>query len=126
MKHHLISYGGCTLEEQLRGVRPMLCHHLFSLAWPVVKQFRGDLYHDALWVEKYINVDEVGNGPVMHFYYGVREYGTAIGTNPEYIIRFGNDLLYKVTLINTNNGMWDAEICEIPATKEVMAVPTPG
>jgi len=83
-------YGWSTFAEAATTIRAGLFGVLANLAWPVVEQYRGDLFHDAGWLTRYVD------GPTT-FYFAVRECGTAIGTDLD-LVRYGNDRTYRVEL----------------------------
>jgi hypothetical protein len=55
--------------------------HLLALADGVIEHYRGDLFHDALWMEKHLH-DAGGM-----FYWAPRLTGTAIGTDRDLVLR---------------------------------------
>ncbi len=121
-KHRLISYLGSTLDEQLYGVTPALFHELATLAWPVVEHYRGDLYHDAHWLDHFVSGYPSWKGAMddvcTHFFYGVRQSGTSIGTDPRYVA-INSDKMYEITLTN-DDGKWDVEIEDITGDLSVL------
>ena len=63
--------------------------HLVKLAAPVMQRYWSDLYHDAMWVDKYVR------GERFSFYYSVGESGTGIGTDEVALYRANG---YRVTV----------------------------
>lgn len=51
---------------------------MIQLSGPVVKSYRTDFYHDAMWVNK-----NIASGEVTEWYYGYDECGTMIAWDPE-------------------------------------------
>lgn len=69
---------------------------LVKLAAPVVMHYVGDLWHDAMWLDKL-------QGP-GRFYFSVREYGTSIGENFD-LVRYSSQIMYTVEIL-TVDGEW--------------------
>ena len=78
---------------------------LIKLAMPIIKEYHGDLYYDAQWVEKWLEELATTSEP---FYYGVRVSGTHIGTDGN-IIADHNTGVYKLTIYNLDS-IWYVDI----------------
>lgn len=79
--------------------------HLMNLAVPVVKQFRSDWYHDALWLAEW------GSDPAP-FFFVVRESGTLIGRDERLLLsQVGK--AYKVTIALGDRNWWTMTIEEV-------------
>lgn len=105
---HLRSNYGQSAVESAHLVRAPLMGVLVDLARPVVRQYLSDHYYDAQWLSKYVQ------GP-MEFFYGVREYGTDIGTDQQLIERF-NEKAYLIELV-WSEGSWDVVVTTTKNTK---------
>lgn len=79
--------------------------HLVRLAAPVVKEYHGDLYHDAMWVKETIS------GPT-EFLFLVRHSGTHIGPSAQLMFDSlsTNAVLYRVSLSVDERGRWTLRI----------------
>lgn len=64
--------------DSIDVLRPRIFGILADIAWPVVYNYRSDLYHDAMWLNENLS------GPDC-FYFAVDESGTSIGTDPALI-----------------------------------------
>lgn len=64
---------------------------LLNLGLPLFTHYHSDLYHDALWLQKYLK------GPSIVFYFGIRPAGTSIGTDVE-LVRGYYAKAYRVTV----------------------------
>ena len=87
------------------GAQQTLFGELLKLAYPRVQHYHSDFYHDALWIKRYVTGE-------MEFYYGVREYGTHIGTDA-HLISAHNDVAYKVSVVREDR-VWYVVIDEVP------------
>lgn len=83
-------------KHVIMKLRIMLFGVLAQIAFPVVKQFQSDLYHDVHWIDQNVN------GP-MFFNYSVDEWGTYIGTD-DYVLT-GRKIPYRV-FITGDLGKW--------------------
>lgn len=70
--------------------RSLVFGHLVKLAAPVVKHYQSDLYHDAIWLSRYME------GATFSFYWSCDESGTAIGTQPAPL----REHAYRLTVSN--------------------------
>lgn len=81
--------------NESRSLRALLFGAMLDRADGVVKHYRSDLFHDALWIEKFVAGE-------MTWYWMVRTYGTHIGTDLGAAYRtWGKDadnVTYKMTL----------------------------
>lgn len=75
----------------VRGVASLVFGHLMKLALPVITAYHSDLYHDALWLDKYLA------GASFTFYWAVRETGTQIGTDESLFLNW--IAAYRLTVI---------------------------
>lgn len=87
------------------SVRAKVFGVLVRLAAPIVDHYHGDLYHDAHWLDDHVE------GP-MHFYFGVRDTGTAIGTDRDLIVKYNTDA-WRIDLTVTPRGKWEAHLTAI-------------
>lgn len=74
-------------ETDVRSAAQFIFAELLELARPIVLSYTSDLYHDALWLERYVR------GTEFSFVWSCDETGTAIGTDEklgvrEYAYRF--------------------------------------
>lgn len=85
-------------DGEARSLRALLFGAMLDRAESVVKHYRSDLFHDALWIEKYVASE-------MAWFWMVRTYGTHIGTDlGAAYTTWGKDadnVTYKVTLTKT-------------------------
>jgi len=92
-------------EEQGDAIRAALFGELVKVGHDVVKHYHSDIYHDATWVQEYVD------GP-MTFYYAVRDTGTSIGTDLALVDRIAAAATYRVDL-SENRGRWTVTIREV-------------
>ena len=59
--------------DSIEVLRPRVFGILADIAWPVVNNYRSDLYHDAMWLNENLSVPDC-------FYFAVDKSGTSIGT----------------------------------------------
>lgn len=71
--------------------RALLFGELVKLAAPAIKHYQSDLYHDAMWLSRYLK------GASFAFFWSVDESGTTIGTEPIGL----REHAYRVTVTNT-------------------------
>lgn len=71
-----------------------------------VKFNRGDLYHDALWIEEIIKGE-------IEFYYGVREAGTTITTEFDEEMYGVDEATYRINVYKAPNGGWRMGVHEV-------------
>ncbi len=91
-------YDSDVMDQRIFG-------HLVRLAAPVVKEYHGDLFHDALWVRDNIN------GPT-EFLFCVRHSGTNLGPNAQLMFDgLSHDaVLYRLSLSVDERGRWTLRI----------------
>ena len=78
-------------DELNESTKAMLFGVLAELAWPIIDNYKSDLYHDARWI------DEL-TGPAT-FYFSPRESGTWLSEEPWWMETTGyNDPTYELTL----------------------------
>jgi len=70
-----------------------------------LEHYHSDLFHDALWIGKYVN----GHGD--YFHYGANDMGTGIGTDDIHL-DFRSDLQLSVTVVNVER-VWYAMIVDV-------------
>lgn len=95
-----------TLRESLL---PRIFGHMVQLATPVVKEFHGDLFHDAEWLRK--NID----GPCS-FEFLVRTSGTNVGESARIMVNIGapGAILYRLTVaMEERRQSWSLTIEEV-------------
>jgi hypothetical protein len=90
-------------------VRSNLFGHLVKLAVPQIKSYHSDLYHDAHWIERNVQVAE--ENETMSFWFSPREMGTSIGEDRSYVETGSEHLYYG--LIYNHNGDWELLIIQI-------------
>ena len=78
--------------------RSMIFEKMMDLALPIVKHYRSDLFHDALWLKAIPDKSIV-------FYYTVRETGTWISTTDDGLNR--GDATYRITVTRAANDNWE-------------------
>ncbi|HSU36299.1 MAG TPA: hypothetical protein VLJ88_11635 [Propionibacteriaceae bacterium] len=89
-----LSDGDFTNENEARSIRALLFAAMLERAEPVVKHYRSDLFHDALWIHNHVNGE-------MTWHWLVRECGTNLNETADTMIRLGvgpHAVYYKVTL----------------------------
>lgn len=84
--------------------------YLVQLATPVVKEYHGDLFHDAMWLRENLT------GPGA-FLYCVRHSGTHIGPNAHLMIEglAYDAVLYNIEVFVERGGEWSLRIDLIKA-----------
>jgi hypothetical protein len=75
--------------------RAIIFEKMMELALPIVKSYRSDLYHDAIFLEN------LENRPTV-FYYMIRETGTTITDAP---YTAPGNTTFRITIEN-NDGDW--------------------
>jgi hypothetical protein len=102
-------------DEYLMG----LFYSILSAHPEVVQRFKTDLIHDGLWLERNIYNTPKDNVPIDMFYFGLREAGTLIGTDRDFV-KLTNTVLYeiKVTRRTENEVFGVAQQIEILSPKE--------
>lgn len=76
--------GGWSLDPDQCGAKSNAFERLLDLAIPVITNYRSDLYHDAIWLDRHIETakDPLSNELIapedLVFYFVVRDYGTHI------------------------------------------------
>lgn len=100
-----------SLQARVFGV-------LVELASGRVREYRSDLYHDALWLQRNLTTAEVrAAGGEWAFSYAAEEWGTAIGFDEEMVSRRGGDV-WRLTVRCDHpegDGLWTLEGVEIGA-----------
>lgn len=89
-------------QDGCDSIRAALFGKLLDLAFPIVEHYRGDIFRDALWIDRHVN------GP-CRFFYGVRDTGTSIGFSQRDVAAMDGNETYSVTLTE-NDGLWRAQI----------------
>lgn len=92
-KVHTLGVGQTDIAE----VRQFVFDHLLQLTDGVVKSYRSDLYHDAMWLREYLTEP-------MAFYFSVGECGTHIGTD-EALSRY-REHVYRCTVAVSDRRRW--------------------
>jgi hypothetical protein len=104
-------------EYHIGRARASLFGVLADLAWPHVEHYRSDLYHDAQWLEHYVQEP-------CEFYFGCDAWGTAIGMDKD-LVRISRknvwriELLCEASLHTVTTGTWYVRTTELPAVKVV-------
>ena len=70
-----LTYGG---GANLEGIGAALFAHLVRLAQPVLVAYRGDLYHDALWIAERLNAAHQAGQSRVRFWWSVEDTGTDV------------------------------------------------
>jgi hypothetical protein len=110
IQHRLIGFendGDYRLIEPAKG---LMFGKLVDLSIEVVQHYRSDYYHDAKWIQEHVD------GPST-FYYGFREWGTSIGTDPK-LVAYGNDKLFRVDLVLSEHE-WFVVLTEMDAPFQI-------
>jgi len=76
----LVGWG--TFEELASSIKSLTFGELVKLATPILTRYHSDLWHDAQWLEAYLEVN-IREGTV--WYFAADDSGTAIGTDASYI-----------------------------------------
>lgn len=95
----------CFEDTMSFSVRAKLFGVLVQLAAPVVEHYHGDLYHDVHWLDEHVE------GP-MHFFYGIRDTGTGIGTDRD-LVTSHNTLAWRIDLTVSPRGKWEVHLTAI-------------
>lgn len=99
--------GTVTWQDGHDSIRAKLFQNLLTLADETVTHYRGDLYHDAVWIDREVH------GPCT-FYFAVRSAGTSISFSKDDVTKMANDRLYEVTLTDDDGrGFWRVHIYEV-------------
>ena len=88
---------------ELRSLRVAVFGHLVGFAENVVKMHRGDLFHDAMWLDEWMTGEAVESDTGFTFCYGVRESGTGIGTDRALIESY-NDQSWRLNVRRNKRG----------------------
>ena len=97
-------------ESTLEAVRAALFGVLVGLARDTVKHYQSDLYHDAIWLHG------VAMRPMV-FFYGVRESGTDLSFDEDYVRQL-NTKIWRIELIRSDNGKWEAITTRLPEVSD--------
>lgn len=103
---HIVGQWG-TFEELKNSILPRIFGHMVVLASPVVKEYHGDLFHDAEWLRENVN------GPMVVDYL-VRTSGTNLGVSAQTMRAIGapGGVYYTLRLQSEDNRVWTLEIEE--------------
>lgn len=96
--------GWGTFEDLEGNIRALLFDQLLERALPVVKEYRSDLFHDAMWLREHLTSER------LEFDFMVRHSGTNIGTSASIQAEIGpgaGAILYRVRLLE-ERGAWSA------------------
>lgn len=105
-----------NFAEGSRPIRALLFGEMVRRAMPVMHEYQSDLFHDALWIEEYVN------GPTT-FDWLIRPSGTNLSTHPDpsqnmarigVRIGAGDGAVFYVVNVDVDRGMWFATFTEIP------------
>lgn len=112
METRFVCYGNwemshTTIKSKTFGV-------LVELSESRITNYRSDLWHDALWIDKFVT------GPTT-FEWVVRDYGTHIGEAAEVydIERHGAAIKYRFELERSDLDKWELTIYEMDTVKEI-------
>jgi hypothetical protein len=82
-----------------QSVKALMFGQLADLAWPIVNNYRSDLFHDAMWIEEFA-------GKPCTFYFAADDCGTSIGTDLKLVaLRSPDNNVWKIELQN-KDGAW--------------------
>lgn len=97
---HIVGQWG-TFEELKGSILPRMFGHMVVLATPVVREYHGDLYHDATWLRENVT------GP-LEFSYMVRTSGTNLGASADSMLSIGapGAVFYTLRLHSEDNRVW--------------------
>lgn len=104
--------GWTTFEDNATSIRALLFGAMVDRAFPVVQQYRSDLFHDARWIAENVT------GPTT-FDYVVRESGTNLGDSAKIAVKIGageSAKFYRVELVE-NRGLWSAVFTNVPLSQ---------
>ena len=96
-----------SAEENINSNRAHLFGYLVRLAQPIVTHFQSDLYHDVHWIDTHVNPGTWLRG--FHFFYGVRDTGTTIGTDHT-LVALNNPHVWCVRLYKEESA-WTEKWC---------------
>lgn len=103
-------FDGGYLHQRIFGT-------LVQLAAPVVKEFHGDLFHDASWIKDHVD------GPGT-FYFVVRHSGTHVGSSAFYIgiaaRQSRESTMYRCSL-TVVDGKWTFDVRRFVVAERVVA-----
>lgn len=104
----LCSHGHDLTESSLVSVKAHLFGQMVRRARPIHEHYLGDIYHDALWIDKRYN--EVP----FSFTWGFSESHTSIGDDTDearQIVLDFNEVVYRIEVYTTERGnqmaRWD-------------------
>ena len=103
-------------NDNLEVLRPRVFGILADIAWPVVNNYRSDLYHDAMWLNDYLSLNS-------YFYFSVDNSGTSIGTDDTLIALRCNSInarmftvwLVRVKSMRSSVIFWELQLQEFSA-----------
>lgn len=111
--------GWLSFEEGATSIRALLFGAMVDRAFPVVREYRSDLYHDAQWLAEFVN------GPTT-FDYLVRSSGTNLSdsvnvdhNSARIAVAIGAGAtakFYRVELVEVE-GLWSAVFTDVPLSQ---------
>lgn len=117
-------YGG-SFEDRKTSIRALIFGEMFRLAEGHIEAYRGDLYHDAIWLTENVN------GPTS-FEWVVRESGTHC-EHSDYIQKvikmFGDEaslLHFRFDVIEDGSEHWKVVISQAAPSSVDLSVPDTG
>jgi hypothetical protein len=98
-----LTQGSFDNQDEARSIRALLFGAMLDRAENVVQAYRSDLFHDALWLDKYVTGE-------FSWYWMLRRHGTHVGTDLQAAVDvFGRDnynVYYKVSLTLDRLSRW--------------------
>lgn len=107
-----LSAGDLSNPGDARSVRALLFGAMLQRAAPVLKHYRSDLYHDALWVDDHIT-------DAMTWTWLVRECGTNLGDDADLRVEAGvgaEAAYYRLTFAEVRH-CWQVTFETLPTGK---------
>ena len=89
----------------------LVFEHLVRLAQPIMRAYRSDLFHDAMWLNEYVNNIPPDESKTFYWYLGDSHTHMSKEPLPENCVS-SKDQRYTFTVSLTPNAWWELSIAE--------------